>query len=107
MLAGGSASVDQNMQFIITVGTVVGVFLWLRNDINRLDKEISSLRKDVTSLRGDVNSISADVTFLRNEVTTLHTDVTSISAETSSTRESLAWMRGRMGYSEPPTDTEE
>ncbi len=63
---------DQNVQFVITVGTVIGVFLWLRNDINRLDGEISSLRDDVTSLRNEVTSV----------------------------RETLAWMRGKMGYSE-------
>ncbi len=63
---------DQNVQFVITVGTVIGVFLWLRNDINRLDGEISSLRDDVTSLRNEVTSV----------------------------RETLAWMRGRMGHSE-------
>ena len=63
---------DQNVQFVITVGTVIGVFLWLRNDINRLDNEISSLRESVTSLQSDMTSV----------------------------RESIAWMRGRMGYSE-------
>ena len=57
MSAGGSALVDQNIQFIITVGTVVAVFLWLRNDINRLDKEISSLRKSVSSLKSDMTSV--------------------------------------------------
>ncbi len=77
---------DQNVQFIITVGTVIGVFLWLRNDINRLDTEIGSLRTEITSVRNEVTS-------LRNEVT--------------SVRESLAWLRGRMGYSEaPPQDKE-
>ncbi len=70
---------DQNVQFVIIVSTVIGVFLWLRNDINRLDNEISSLRESVTSLQGDMTSV----------------------------RESIAWMRGRMGYSEaPPQETE-
>ncbi|MCY4070057.1 MAG: hypothetical protein OXG60_02040 [Chloroflexi bacterium] len=64
---------DQNVQFVITVGTVIGVFLWLRNDINRLDGEISSLRDDVVTLRNEMTSV----------------------------RESLSWLRGRMGYSEP------
>ena len=63
---------DQNVQFVLTVGTVIGVFLWLRNDINRLDGEISSLRDDVSSMRNELTSV----------------------------RETLAWMRGRMGYSE-------
>lgn len=69
---------DQNVQFIITVGTTIGVFLWLRNDINRLDTEISSLRDDVTTLRNKMTSV----------------------------RESLAWMRGRMGYSVPAPQDE-
>ena len=63
---------DQNVQFVIIVSTVIGVFLWLRNDINRLDNELSSLRESVNTLQGDVTSV----------------------------RESLAWLRGRMGYSE-------
>ena len=63
---------DQNVQFVIIVSTVIGVFLWLRNDINRIDTELSSLRESVNSLQGDVTSV----------------------------RESLAWMRGRMGYAE-------
>ncbi len=63
---------DQNVQFVIIVSTVLGVFLWLRNDINRLDNEISSLRESVTSLQSDMTSV----------------------------RESIAWMRGRMGYFE-------
>ena len=48
---------DQNVQFVITVGTVIGVFLWLRNDINRLDGEISSLREDVTSMTNELTSV--------------------------------------------------
>ena len=60
---------DQNVQFIITVGTTIGVFFWLRNDINRLDTEIASLRVAVTTLSNDMTSV----------------------------RESLAWIRGRMG----------
>lgn len=69
---------DQNVQFVIIVSTVIGVFLWLRNDINRLDNEISSLRESVTSLQSDMTSV----------------------------RESIAWMRGRMGYSESPPQEE-
>ncbi len=77
---------DQNVQFIITVGTVIGMFLWLRNDINRLDSEIGSLRTEITSVRSEMTS-------LRNEITSI--------------RESFAWVRGRMGYSEtPPQDKE-
>lgn len=67
---------DQNAQFFITVGTVIAVFLWLRNDINRLDEKIDRV----------------------NDV--LQSDVRSIRTEVASIRESLGWMRGRMGYSE-------
>ncbi len=63
----------QNVQFVIIVGTVISMFLWLRNDINRLERNIVSLRREVVSLRNEVTSV----------------------------RESLAWLRGRMGYSEP------
>lgn len=59
----------QDVQFVILASAVIGGFLWLRNDINRLDGEISSLRESVTSLQSDVRSV----------------------------RESLAWLRGRMG----------
>lgn len=68
---------DQDLQFFVTVGTVIAVFLWLRNDINRLDKKIDR----------EVDALKADLSSLRTEV--------------GSIRESLGWMRGRMGYSEP------
>ncbi len=68
---------DQNTQFFIIVGTVIAVFLWLRNDIHRLDAKIDRVND---SLQGDFES-------LRSEVTTI--------------RENLAWMSGRMGYDEP------
>ncbi len=74
---------DQNAQFFITVGTVIAVFLWLRNDLNRLDANIDRV---IDALKFDINSLRIEVT---------------------SIRESLGWMRGRMGYSEPvPTETE-
>ena len=68
---------DQNTQFFIIVGTVIAVFLWLRNDIHRLDAKIDRVN----------DSLQADFAALRSEVTTI--------------RENLAWMRGRMGYDEP------
>lgn len=73
---------DQNIQFFITVGTVIAVFLWLRNDINQLGAKIDrvndTLKADINALSGEVNSVRAEV---------------------ASIRETLAWMRGRMGYS--------
>ena len=80
---------DPNAQFLITVGTVIAVFLWLRNDINRLDAKIDRVND---SLKGEINSARGEVASLRGEVTSI--------------RESLAWLRGRMGYGEPSPDEE-
>ena len=67
---------DQNVQFIITVGTVIGVFLWLRHDIVQLNNRIDTLDKKFDKLNEN------------------HTVL----------RESLGWIRGRMGFTEqaPP-----
>jgi len=78
---------DPNAQFLITVGTVIGVFLWLRNDINRLDAKIDRVND---SLKGDINKLSGEFNSLRGEV--------------SSIRESLAWLRGRLGYGDADAD---
>ena len=67
---------DQNLQFFITVGTTIAVFLWLRNDIIRLDAKIDRVN----------DSMQNDISSLRHEVTSI--------------RENLAWIRGRMGYVE-------
>lgn len=80
---------DPNAQFLITVGTVIAVFLWLRNDINRLDAKIDRVND---SLKGELNSVRGEVASLRGEV--------------ASIRESLAWLRERMGYGEPSPDEE-
>ena len=60
---------DQNAQFFITVGTVIAVFLWLRNDINRLDAKIDrvndSLRSDFTVLRSEVSIMREQLAWLR------------------------------------------
>ena len=71
---------DQNVQFFITVGTVIAVFLWLRNDINRLDAKIDRVN----------DSLRSDFTALRSEVSIM--------------REQLAWLRGRLGYSDANPD---
>lgn len=59
---------DQNVQFIITVGTVIAVFLWLRNDINNLNGKIDKINDNYAAMR-----------------------------------ESLGWIRGRMGFTEQPS----
>ena len=67
---------DQNVQFIITVGTVIGVFLWLRHDIVQLNTRIDNLDKKFDKLNDNYAAL----------------------------RESLGWIRGRMGFTEqtPP-----
>ena len=67
---------DQNVQFIITVGTVIGVFLWLRHDIVQLNSRIDGLDKKFDKLNDNHAAL----------------------------RESLGWIRGRMGFTEqaPP-----
>ncbi len=85
---------DPNAQFLITVGTVIAVFLWLRNDINRLDAKIDRVND---SLKGEINSVRDDVASLRGELN-------SVRGEVSSIRESVAWLRGRLGYSDSNPD---
>ena len=78
---------DQNTQFFIIVGTVIAVFLWLRNDINRLDAKIDRVN-DKT--QNDMSALGQDVATLRSEVAYI--------------RETLAWLRGRLGYSDRSSD---
>lgn len=66
---------DQNSQFIITVGTVIGAFLWLRHDIHSLRRE---LKDKVRRLDEKIDGVNASVTSLR---------------------ETVGWLRGR--FSEP------
>jgi hypothetical protein len=72
--------VDQNVQFVITVGTVIGVFLWLRHDINLLNAKIDRVYDD----------LNAKIERQNDNIAAL--------------RESLGWIRGRMGFTEqsPP-----
>lgn len=63
---------DQNVQFIITVGTVIGVFLWLRHDINQLNARMDNLDAKFDKLNDNYAAL----------------------------RESLGWIRGRMGFTE-------
>ena len=63
---------DQNTQFIIIVGTVIGVFLWLKHDIHQLNIRIDSLGAKFDKLNENLAAL----------------------------RESLGWIPGRMGFSE-------
>ncbi len=80
---------DQNVQFIITVGTVIGVFLWLRHDINLLKAKIDKVSDD---LNARMDSLSTRQDRLNENIGAL--------------RENLGWIRGRMGLTEPqpPSD---
>lgn len=74
---------DQNVQFVITVSTVIGVFLWLRHDINQLNAKIEKVSDDLNARIDKVNDNYAAM------------------------RESLGWIRGRMGFTEQtPPDIE-
>ncbi len=70
---------DQNVQFIITVGTVIGVFLWLRHDINQLNARMDNLDAKFDKSNDNYAAL----------------------------RESLGWIRGRMGFTETPPPTDE
>lgn len=79
---------DQNLQFVITVGTVIGVFLWLRHDINLLNAKIDKVSDD---LNARVDGVSTRLDRTDENIAAL--------------RESLGWIRGRMGFNEqtPPS----
>ncbi len=71
---------DQNTQFIITVGTVIGVFLWLRHDINQLNSRVDTLNAKFDKMNDNYAVL----------------------------RETLGWIRGRMGFSEQlPSDSDQ
>ncbi|MCY4019247.1 MAG: hypothetical protein OXG39_07550 [Chloroflexi bacterium] len=78
---------DQNTQFIITVGTVIGVFLWLRHDINQLNAKIDKVSDN---LNARVDSLSARLDRTNENIAALW--------------ETLGWISGRMGFTEqtPP-----
>ena len=65
---------DQNTQFIILVGTVIGVFLWLRHDINQIHTRIDNLDDKYDKLIDNYAAL----------------------------RETLGWIHGRMGFTELP-----
>ncbi len=66
---------DQNTQFLITVGTVIGAFIWLRHDIQSLRRE---LKAEVRRLDDKFDRVNESVTSLR---------------------ETVGWLRGR--FSQP------
>lgn len=79
---------DQNTQFVIIVGTVIGVFLWLRHDINLLNAKIDKVSDDMNTR---MDNLSARQDRLNENIGAL--------------RESLGWIRGRMCLTEPePTN---
>ncbi len=73
---------DQNLQFIITVGTVIGVFIWLRYDINHIRQDLNNLKQDVRLLDAKIDRVNENY---------------------ASVRETLGWVRGRLSEPlEPP-----
>ncbi|MCY4144917.1 MAG: hypothetical protein OXE95_02855 [Chloroflexi bacterium] len=86
---------DQNVQFIITVGTVIGVFLWLRHDINLLNAKIDKVADD---LNVKIDKV-ADDSNARMDSLSARQD--RMNESIGALRESLGWIRGRMGFTEP------
>ncbi|MDE2818586.1 MAG: hypothetical protein OXT68_14435 [Chloroflexota bacterium] len=54
---------DQNTQFVITVGTVIGVFLWLKHDVHQLNAKIEKLNDNYTSMRESLGWIRGGMGF--------------------------------------------
>lgn len=73
---------DQNTQFLITVGTVIGAFIWLRYDIHSLRRE---LKDEVKRLDDKFDRVNERIDRVNESVTSL--------------RETVGWLRGR--FSEP------
>ncbi len=92
---------DQNLQFVITVGTVIGVFLWLRHDINLLNAKIDRVSDD---LNAKIDRVSDD---LNSRVDLLNERHDRTNENIAALRESLGWIRGRMGFTETPPPTGE
>ncbi len=103
---------DQNVQFIITVGTVIGVFLWLRHDINLLNVKIDRVSDDLNTkidrvsddLNAKIDRVSDD---LNSRVDLLNERHDRTNENIAGLRESLGWIRGRMGFTETPPPTDE
>ena len=54
---------DQNTQFIITVGTVIGVFLWLKHDIHQLNAKFDKLNDNYAAMRESIGWIRGRMGF--------------------------------------------
>ncbi len=54
---------DQNTQFIITVGTVIGVFLWLKHDIHQLNAKFDKLNDNYAAMRESIGWIRGHMGF--------------------------------------------
>ena len=86
---------DQNTQFVIIVGTVIGVFLWLRHDINLLNAKIDKVSDD---LNLKIDRVSDDMNARMDNISTRQDR---LNENIGALRESLGWIRGRMGLTEP------
>lgn len=57
---------DQNTQFIITVGTVIGVFLWLKHDIHQLNTKFDKLNDNYAAMRESIGWIRGRMSFVED-----------------------------------------
>lgn len=52
---------DPNLQVIIIVGSVIGAFLWLRQDIKRVEKKADDANRQILEIQGDIKVLTAAV----------------------------------------------
>ena len=52
---------DPNVQVIIIVGSVIGVFLWLRQDIRRVEDKLDNANMQNLEIRRDIRVLTEKV----------------------------------------------
>ena len=52
---------DPNLQVIIIVGSVIGVFLWLRQDIKRVEEKADNANRQNLEIQGDIKVLTSAV----------------------------------------------
>ena len=50
---------DPNLQVMIIVGSVIGAFLWLRQDIKRVEDKADKSNKQILEIQGDMKVLTA------------------------------------------------
>lgn len=51
--------------FLGLAGLMIGLFAWLRQDVDGLRREVNGLRDEVGRLRGEINEIRGEIRELR------------------------------------------